>query len=75
MDALLLLLIHLTPVLPLLNVTRAVTPKAARAKAIQDEFIRQAEAKAKEGQKTADILSDGVIVGVGLIQRGQDQSK
>ncbi|KAJ3777799.1 hypothetical protein FB446DRAFT_716345 [Lentinula raphanica] len=37
--------------------------EAARAKAIQDEFIRQAEAKAKEGQKAADILSDGVIVG------------
>ncbi|KAK1226741.1 hypothetical protein PQX77_010286 [Marasmius sp. AFHP31] len=43
--------------------------EVARAKAIQDEFIRQVEAKAKEGKKTADLASDGVIVGLGLIQR------
>ncbi|THU83473.1 hypothetical protein K435DRAFT_778951 [Dendrothele bispora CBS 962.96] len=48
------------------------TKEAARAKAIQDEFIRQAQAKAKEDRKAADVLSDGVIVGVGLIQRGGD---
>ncbi|KAL0576393.1 hypothetical protein V5O48_005582 [Marasmius crinis-equi] len=47
--------------------------EVARAKAIQDEFIRQVEAKAKEGKKTADLASDGVIVGLGLIQReGKD---
>jgi NADH dehydrogenase (ubiquinone) Fe-S protein 5 len=50
--------------------------EAKRAKAIQDEFIRQAELKAQEGQKTADILADGVIVGVGLIKReGKDEAK
>ncbi|KAK7448820.1 hypothetical protein VKT23_013550 [Stygiomarasmius scandens] len=48
------------------------TKEIARAKAIQDEFIRQAQAKAKEDRKVADVLSDGVIVGVGLIQRGGD---
>jgi len=52
------------------------TKEAKRAKTIQDEFIRQAESKAKEGQKTADILADGVIVGVGLIKReGKDEAK
>ncbi|KAG5637669.1 hypothetical protein H0H81_003637 [Sphagnurus paluster] len=43
--------------------------EVARAKAVQDEFIRQAEASAREGQKSADILAGGVIVGLGLIQR------
>ncbi|PFH45282.1 hypothetical protein AMATHDRAFT_71857 [Amanita thiersii Skay4041] len=46
----------------------------AHAQAVQNEFIRKAEAAAKEGRKSADILSEGVIVGVGLIQRsGQPQ--
>ena len=41
----------------------------ARAKAVNAEFIKKAEHQAKEGRKAADILADGVIVGVGLIQR------
>ncbi|KAF7970174.1 hypothetical protein HWV62_35232 [Athelia sp. TMB] len=50
----------------------------ARAKQIKAEFIRKAEHQAKEGRKTADVLADGVIVGVGLIQRdkaGEGASK
>jgi NADH dehydrogenase (ubiquinone) Fe-S protein 5 len=43
----------------------------ARAKAVKAEFIKQAEHHAKEGRKVADVLADGVIVGVGLIQRDQ----
>ncbi|TCD62767.1 hypothetical protein EIP91_006439, partial [Steccherinum ochraceum] len=41
----------------------------ARANAVKAEFIKRAEHQALEGRKTADILADGVIVGVGLIQR------
>ncbi|KAF8069125.1 hypothetical protein FPV67DRAFT_1669150 [Lyophyllum atratum] len=48
--------------------------EVARAKAVQDEFIRQAEASAKEGQKAADVVADGVIVGLGLIQRGKEEA-
>ena len=40
-----------------------------RAKQIKAEFIRKAEHQAKEGRKAADVLADGVIVGVGLIHR------
>jgi NADH dehydrogenase (ubiquinone) Fe-S protein 5 len=40
-----------------------------RAKQVKAEFIRKAEHQAKEGRKAADVLADGVIVGVGLIQR------
>lgn len=43
----------------------------ARAKAVKAEFIKQAEHHAKEGRKVADVLADGVIVGVGLIKRDQ----
>jgi NADH dehydrogenase (ubiquinone) Fe-S protein 5 len=43
----------------------------AHAKAVKAEFIKQAEHHAKEGRKVADVLADGVIVGVGLIQRDQ----
>ncbi|TFK73353.1 hypothetical protein BDN72DRAFT_761759, partial [Pluteus cervinus] len=46
--------------------------EVARAKIVQKEFIRQAEASAKEGRKTADILADGAIVGVGLISRSKE---
>ncbi|KAI0078638.1 hypothetical protein K474DRAFT_1674011 [Panus rudis PR-1116 ss-1] len=45
------------------------TQEIARAKAIKAEFIKKAEHQAKEGRKAADILADGVIVGVGLINR------
>ncbi|OBZ67893.1 hypothetical protein A0H81_12188 [Grifola frondosa] len=47
------------------------TNEIARAKAIRAEFVRKAEQQAHEGRKAADILADGVIVGVGLIQREQ----
>lgn len=47
------------------------TPQIARAKAVKAEFIRKAEHQAHEGRKAADILADGVIVGVGLISRGE----
>ncbi|KAI0355851.1 hypothetical protein OH77DRAFT_1495708 [Trametes cingulata] len=47
------------------------TKEIARAKAVKAEFIRKAEHQAHEGRKAADILADGVIVGVGLIQRGE----
>jgi len=45
------------------------TKEIARAKAVKAEFIKRAEHQASEGRKAADILADGVIVGVGLIQR------
>jgi len=45
------------------------TKEIARAKAIQAEFVKKAEHQATEGRKVADVLADGVIVGVGLIQR------
>ena len=41
----------------------------ARAKAVKAEFVKRAEHQATEGRKAADILADGVIVGVGLIKR------
>ena len=43
--------------------------KIARAKTIKAEFVKKAEHQAKEGRKVADILAEGAIVGVGLIQR------
>ncbi|KAG5643395.1 hypothetical protein DXG03_000973 [Asterophora parasitica] len=49
--------------------------EVARAKQVQDEFIRKAEASAREGQKAADLVADGVIVGLGLIRRGQEETK
>ena len=52
-------------------------PQIARAKRIKAEFLKQAEHKVKEGKKRAVILADGVIVGVGLIQRekgGKDET-
>jgi len=45
------------------------TQEIARAKAVKAEFVKKAEHQAKEGRKVADVLADGVIVGVGLIQR------
>ncbi|KAF9489222.1 hypothetical protein BDN71DRAFT_1593564 [Pleurotus eryngii] len=44
----------------------------ARAKAVQDEFVRQVENKVKEEHKVADAVASGTIVGVGLIQRDKD---
>jgi len=49
--------------------------EVARAKAVQDEFIRKAEKSAREGQKAADIMADGVIVGLGLIRRSTQEAE
>ena len=38
------------------------------------EFVKRVEHQAHEGRKAADILADGVIVGVGLIQRDKGGS-
>ncbi|KDQ09590.1 hypothetical protein BOTBODRAFT_137553, partial [Botryobasidium botryosum FD-172 SS1] len=43
------------------------TQEIARARAVKTHFIEKAAHQTKEGRKTADILSEGVIVGVGLI--------
>jgi NADH dehydrogenase (ubiquinone) Fe-S protein 5 len=54
-------------------------PQIARAKAIKEEFVKKVQHQAAEGRKIADVLADGVITGVGLIQRdgstGTGQSK
>ena len=47
----------------------------AHANAVQDEFIRRAQAVGTESRKAADMLAEGAIVGVGLIQRGEQDSK
>jgi NADH dehydrogenase (ubiquinone) Fe-S protein 5 len=59
--------------LVLLRVLNFLSTQIARAKAVKAEFIKQAEHHAKEGRKVADVLADGVIVGVGLIQRDQGE--
>jgi NADH dehydrogenase (ubiquinone) Fe-S protein 5 len=41
----------------------------ARAKTIKEEFVKKVQHQAVEGRKIADVLADGVITGVGLIQR------
>lgn len=55
------------------RVLNLIVVQIARAKAVKAEFIKQAEHHAKEGRKVADVLADGVIVGVGLIQRDQGE--
>ena len=51
----------------------------ARAKAVKEEFVKKVQHQAAEGRKIADVLADGVITGVGIIQRdgstGAGQSK
>ncbi|KAF8504786.1 hypothetical protein F5888DRAFT_1658587 [Russula emetica] len=55
------------------------TKEIARAKAVKEEFVKKVQHQATESRKIADVLADGVITGVGLIQRtggtGSDQSK
>jgi len=46
----------------------------ARAKAVKAEFVKRAEHEAKEGRKAGDIIAEGVIVGVGLIQGDQNKA-
>lgn len=41
----------------------------ARAKAVKEEFVKKVQHQAAESRKMADVLADGVITGVGLIQR------
>ena len=55
---------------PSLNSTDRNILKIARAKAIKAQFIKKAEHEAKEGRKAGDILADGVIVSLGLINQG-----
>ncbi|KAF8591292.1 hypothetical protein K439DRAFT_1327317, partial [Ramaria rubella] len=52
------------------------TKEIARAKAIQTQFLKNAQRNNKDGRKAEDVLADGVIVGVGLIsrQKGDDGS-
>jgi NADH dehydrogenase (ubiquinone) Fe-S protein 5 len=47
----------------------------ARAKAIKEEFVKKVQHQAAEGRKIADVLADGVITGVGLIQRDGGKGK
>ncbi|KZS87263.1 hypothetical protein SISNIDRAFT_476315 [Sistotremastrum niveocremeum HHB9708] len=42
--------------------------ETARAKAIQAEFAKRVKHEAHEGRKEAQILKDGAVVGVGLIE-------
>jgi NADH dehydrogenase (ubiquinone) Fe-S protein 5 len=39
----------------------------SRAKTVKTHFIQKQLHEGKEGRKVADVLSEGVIVGVGLI--------
>jgi len=50
------------------------TKEIARAKAIKEEFVKKVQHQAAEGRKIADVLADGVITGVGLIQRDGGRS-
>ena len=40
-----------------------------RAKTVKAHFVKKVEHEAKEGRKAGEILADGVIVGLGLINR------
>jgi hypothetical protein len=46
-----------------------------RAKTIEQEYRRKVESVATEGRKTADVLSDGAIVGLGLIRQKEQENK
>ncbi|KAF8317736.1 hypothetical protein DL93DRAFT_2076888 [Clavulina sp. PMI_390] len=45
----------------------------SRAKTVKTHFVQKQLHEGKEGRKVAEVLSEGVIVGVGLI--GGDPSK
>ncbi|KAF9447741.1 hypothetical protein P691DRAFT_775902 [Macrolepiota fuliginosa MF-IS2] len=47
----------------------------ARAKAIEQEFLRKAQSVAKEGRKVADVLAEGTTVGLGIIQQAEADKK
>ncbi|KAJ3570566.1 hypothetical protein NP233_g4317 [Leucocoprinus birnbaumii] len=51
------------------------TKEKARAKTVEEQFLRKAQAVAKEGRKAADVLADGAIVGLGIIQQAQEDKK
>jgi hypothetical protein len=44
-------------------------PQIARAKEIKAQFIKKALHQAEEDRKASDIIADGVVIGVGLINR------
>jgi len=46
-----------------------MTFQIARAKTIKAHFVQTKTHEGKEGRKVADVLAEGVIVGVGLINR------
>jgi len=47
----------------------------AHAKQVEQEYLRQVHAITKEGRKAADVLADGVIVGLGIIQQAKEDKK
>jgi len=49
------------------------TKEIARARTIKTHFIQKQAHEGKEGRKVAEVLSEGVIMGVGLI--GGDKPK
>jgi NADH dehydrogenase (ubiquinone) Fe-S protein 5 len=59
----------LSTLIPLLHYENI--PQIARAKAIKEEFVKKVQHQAAEGRKIADVLADGVITGVGLIDRSK----
>ena len=52
----------------LLRVT-LLSMQIERAKTVKAHFVKKVEHEAKEGRKAGEILADGVIVGLGLINR------
>ena len=42
---------------------------------MKKQFIKKAEHEAKEGRKTGDILADGVIVSLGLMNKEGEGKK
>ena len=47
----------------------------AHAKQVEQEYLRQVHAITKEDRKATDVLADGVIVGLGIIQQAQEDKK
>ncbi|KAI0034664.1 hypothetical protein K488DRAFT_83730 [Vararia minispora EC-137] len=51
------------------------TKEIARAKQVKEQFIKKALAQADEDRKASDIIADGVVLGVGLINRDPSGGK
>ncbi|KAG2008366.1 hypothetical protein CC2G_013803 [Coprinopsis cinerea AmutBmut pab1-1] len=53
----------------------SVYPQTQRALAIEKEYLRKVDKAIKESKKSSEPLAEGVVVGVGLINReGSDKS-